>query len=354
LFDGETTVRRIVYFDRLMHAAGRAQLEQAPGIALTMLERARPAEALWPVLAEAHGYQISSARQELPLHLHGTGDLLARCPNLLVVSADGAGVDTVDIEACTRAGVLVVNQSGGNKEGVAEHATALMLSLAKRIGETDKAMRRDRDWHRNEFIGNDVLGKTVGIIGLGHIGTRLAEICSSAFSMTVVATDPYLDAAEMARRGARKVALETLLAESDFVQICCPFTAETRHMIDAAALAAMREGAYLVSTARGGIHDEEALVAALSSGHIRGAGLDVWEDEPPPLDHPLLAFDTVIASPHTAGVTEESRRTISLICADQWAAIWRGERPPRLLNPDAWPLYAKRYQAAFGAPVGGN
>ena len=196
-------MRRIVYFDRLMHAAGRKRLEQTPGIALTMLERARPAEEIWPALSEAHGYQISSARQELPLHLHGTGDLLSRCPNLLVVSADGAGVDTVDIEACTEAGVLVVNQSGGNKEGVAEHATAMMLSLAKRIGEVDKAMHRDRDWHRNEFIGNDVKGKTVGIIGLGHVGTRLAEICSSAFSMTVVATDPYLDEAEVAARGAR-------------------------------------------------------------------------------------------------------------------------------------------------------
>lgn len=345
-------MRRIVYFDRFTHAAGRAALEQAPEIEFAMLERARAADEIWPLLATAHGYQISSARQELPIHLHGTAEFLSRCPNMLVVSADGAGVDTVDIDACTAAGVMVVNQAGGNSEGVAEHATALMLSLAKRIGETDLALRRDRDWHRNDFIGNNVLGKTVGIIGLGHVGTRLAEICRAAFSMTVVAVDPYLDESEIAARGARKVSLETLLAEADYVQICCPYTAETHHMIDAVALAAMRDDAYLISTARGGIHDEAALVTALDGGQIRGAGLDVWDDEPPPLDHPLLALDTVIASPHTAGVTEESRRNMSLICADQWRAIWRGERPPRLLNPDVWPQYAARYQAAFGVPVG--
>jgi len=347
-------VRRIVYFDRFTHEAGRTRLEEAPGIEFTRLERARPADELWPVLAEAHGYQITSARQELPLHLFANADFLARCPNLLVVSADGAGVDTVDFAACTEAGVMVVNQAGGNREGVAEHATAMMLSLAKRIGETDRAMRRDRDWERNQFIGNDVLGKTVGIIGLGHVGTRLAEICRAAFSMPVVATDPYFSEAEMTARGARKVSLETLLAESDFVHICCPFTAETKNLIDAAALAAMRDGAYLITTARGGIHDEDALAAALVAGKIRGAGLDVWEDEPPPLDHPLLALDTVIASPHTAGVTQESRRAISLICAEQWQAIWCGERPPRLLNPEVWSHYAERYRDAFGAPVGSD
>ena len=108
------------------------------------------------------------------------------------------------------------------------------------------------------------------------------------------------------------------------------------------------------SNARGGIHDEDALAAALRSGKIRGAGLDVWEDEPPPLDYPLLALDTVIASPHTAGVTEESRHTILLICAEQWQAIWRGERPARLLNPEVWPHYAERYRDAFGAPVGSD
>jgi len=342
-------LRRMVYFDLWTHDAGRSVIEQASGIEMTRLERSRPAEELWPRLVGVHGYQIGSSRQELPGHLHGADELLARCPDLLVISADGAGVDTVDIDACTRAGVIVVNQAGGNREGVAEHALALMLSLAKRIGETDRALRRDRNWHRNDYLGNDILNKTVGIIGLGHVGGRLATICRTAFSMRVLAYDPYLTEAEYADRHAEKTSLETLLKTSDFVQICCPYTAETMGMVGEQALATMQPHAYLISTARGGIHDEAALAQALRDRHIRGAGLDVWDDEPPPLDHPLLSLDTVIASPHTAGVTEESRRNISLICAEQWLAIWRGERPKRLLNPEAWSRYQARYAERFDA-----
>lgn len=342
-------LRRMVYFDLWTHEAGRTMIEQAPGIEMIRLERARPAAEIWPKLAGVHGYQIGSARQELPPHLHGRADFLARCPDLLVISADGAGVDTVDIDACTEAGVLVVNQAGGNREGVAEHALALMLSLAKRIGETDRALRRDRNWHRNDFLGNDIRGKTVGIIGLGNVGGRLASICRGAFDMRVLAYDPYLTETECAARNAEKISLETLLRMSDFVHICCPYTSETMGMVGEDALALMQPHAYLISTARGGIHDEQAVERALRAGRLRGAGLDVWDDEPPPLDHPLLALDTVIASPHTAGVTEESRRNMSLICAEQWLAIWRGERPERLLNPDAWPHYQVRYTERFGA-----
>ena len=340
-------IPRIVYFDRMMHEDGRRALAEAPEVELIRLERDTPADELWPLMATIEGYQISSARQELPKHLHADAALLARCPDLLVVSADGAGADTVDIPACTDAGVLVVNQAGGNREAVAEHGLALMLSVAKRIGETDHALRRDRDWHRNEFIGHELRDMTLGIIGLGHTGSRLAELCGGALQMRVLACDPYIEAERLARFGAEAVSLDKLLAESDVLSINCPLTDETRSMIDTAALARMRPGAILVSTARGGIHDEGALYEALRSGHLYGAGLDVWEDEPPPLDHPLLSLPNVIASPHTAGVTVESRRRISLMCAEQWLAIWQGEKPPRLLNPEAWPAYqARRYAHA--------
>lgn len=341
-------VRRMVYFDLWTHEAGRSMIEQAPGIDMVRLERASPAEQIWPRLEGVHGYQIGSARQELPPHLHGAAVFLAHCPDLLVISADGAGVDTIDIQACTAAGVIVVNQAGGNREGVAEHALALMLSLAKRIGETDRALRRDRGWHRNDYLGNDILGKTVGIIGLGNVGGRLASICRNSFNMRVLAYDPYLTETECAARDGEKVPLETLLRIADFVQICCPYTSETMGMVGEQALALMQPHAYLISTARGGIHDEQALERALRDGRVRGAGLDVWVDEPPPLDHPLLGMDKVIVTPHTAGVTEESRRNMSVICAEQWLSIWRGERPDRLLNPDAWPRYQARYAERFG------
>lgn len=336
---------RIVYFDRMMHEDGRRALDEAPEVELIRLERDTPAGEIWPLMATIEGYQISSARQELPQHLHADAALLARCPELLVVSADGAGADTVDIPACTEAGVLVVNQAGGNREAVAEHGLALMLSIAKRIGETDHALRRDRDWHRNEFIGHELRDMTLGIVGLGHTGSRLAELCGGALGMRVLASDPYIEAERFKHFGAEAVSLDMLLTESDVVAINCPLTDETRNMIDAAALARMRPGAILVSTARGGIHDESALYEALRSGHLYGAGLDVWVDEPPPLDHPLLSLPNVIASPHTAGVTVESRRRISMMCAEQWLAIWQGEKPPRLLNPEAWPAYEARRHA---------
>ena len=333
---------RIVYFDRMMHEDGRRVLAESPEVALVRLEREVPEDEIWPVMASIQGYQIGSARQELPRHLHTDAALLVRCPALLVVSADGAGADTVDIPACTDAGVLVVNQAGGNREAVAEHGLALMLSVAKRIGETDQALRRDRNWHRNEFIGHELQGMTAGIIGLGHTGSRLAELCGGALGMRILAYDPYIEAECFARHGAEAVSLDTLLGESDVVSLNCPLSDETRKMIDAAALARMRRGSILVSTARGGIHDENALYDALRDGHLYGAGLDVWEDEPPALNHPLLSLPNVIASPHTAGVTVESRRRISLICAEQWLTIWRGEKPPRLLNPEAWPTYEAR------------
>ena len=339
---------RIVYFDVFMHEDGRRVLEDAPEVELVRLERAAPAASLWPVMAATAGYQISSARQELPAHLHATPALLARCPELLVVSADGAGVDTIDIAACTAAGVLVVNQAGGNREAVGEHALGLMLAVAKRIGEADRALRRDRDWQRTDFMGRDLRGATLGIVGLGHTGSRLAELCGGALGMRVLASDPYISAERFARFGATSTPLAALLTDSDVVSLSCPLNDETRGMIDAAAMARMRPGAILVSTARGGVHDEVGLLAALRDGRLGGAGLDVWDDEPPPLDHPLLALPNVVATPHIAGVTHESRRTVSRLCAEQWLAICRGERPPRLLNPEAWPAWRARRAPALG------
>ena len=179
-------------------------VEQASELDVIRLERARPADEIWPHLTGVHGYQIGSARQELPPHLHGTARFLERSPDLLAISADGAGVDTVDIDACTEAGVIVVNQSGGNREGVAEHALALMLSLSKRIGETEHAMRRDRTWHRNDYLGNDILGKTVGIIGLGNVGGRLASICRTSFNMRVIAIRSVFVGSAMQGKRCRK------------------------------------------------------------------------------------------------------------------------------------------------------
>src|SRR5690606_13558967 len=154
--------------------------------------------------------------------------------------------------------------------------------------------------------------------------------------MRVLAYDPYLSAEEVQARGATKVDLPTLLAESRFVSVHCPYDDETRGMIGAKELAAMPSGAFLITTARGGIVDEQALAEALRSGHLAGAGIDVWMEEPPPPTHPLLALDNVIATYHTAGITEDSRINMATWNAEQVVGILRGEPPPRLINPEAW------------------
>lgn len=304
-------------------------------------------DAATPILAGAHAYQIGASRQELAPKYHAGPDLLRRTQSLLVVSTNGAGYDTVNLKACTEAGVLALNQAGGNKEAVAEHALAMMLSLSKRIVEVDRAIRREVI-NRNTFMGHDLFGQTIGIVGLGNVGKRLAQLCNGLFQMRVIAYDPYVSAEVMKANNVEKVDLDTVMRDADFVSINCPLTDETRKIVGAKQYSQMKPTAYFVTTARGFIHDEKALEEALRAKKIAGAGLDVWEDEPPPLDHPLLKFDNVMVSPHTAGVTHEARVNMGRIAAEQMLAALDGKPVARVLNPDVWPRYAARYKEMFG------
>jgi D-3-phosphoglycerate dehydrogenase / 2-oxoglutarate reductase len=209
-------------------------------------------------------------------------------------------------------------------------------------------LHREKRIPREQFKGWNARGRTLGIIGLGNVGSRVARICGLGLQMRVLAYDPYLSAEEIKARGASKVDLATLLAESRFVSVHCPYNDETRGMLGTSALAALPRGAFVVTTARGGIVDEQALADALSSGHLGGAGIDVWVDEPPPLKHPLLALDNVLATYHTAGITEDSRTNMAEWNAEQVVGILRGERPPRLINPEAWERYVPRFERVFG------
>lgn len=343
-------VFRVFRLDLWQNPAFAERLGREPGIALTTARLADPEAPAWDALAAAHVYHASSAKDELPPQWFVTEKLLARCPQLVCASVYGAGYDTVDVEACTRAGVLVVNQSGANAQAVAEHAFGFLLGLAHRLGESDRRMRRERGFAREALTGHQITGKVLGIVGLGNTGTRTARI-ARVFDLTVLATDPYLTPEEIERRGASGVPLEELLARSDFVSLHCPRDASTLRMIDAAAFARMKRGAIFVTTARGGIHDEAALYAALASGHLAGAGLDVWEVEPPPLDHPLLALDNVMATFHTAGVKHEARRQTASWGAEQIVALAKGLRPPRIVNPEVWPAYVRRFEAITGTKV---
>ncbi|WP_298367738.1 hydroxyacid dehydrogenase [uncultured Bradyrhizobium sp.] len=340
--------KRVFYVKYLAHEIYVDILKKRPDVRLDRLENETPEAAFAPVLADAHAYQIGAARDELAPHFHAHAELLKRAPNLLIVSSNGAGFDPVDVDACTKAGVLVVNQSGGNANSVAEHALGMMLTLSKRIIQSDRRLRREANVNRNDLIGNELNEKTVGIVGLGNVGRRIAELCKGLLHMKVIAYDPYLTAEEMAKRGGEKVELDDLLRRADFVSISCPLDNKSRGMIGAREFALMQPPAYFVTTARGFIHDEKALEEALREKRIAGAGLDVWAKEPPPPDHPLLQFDNVLASPHTAGVTREARINMGRIAAEQILDALDGKRPPRIINPEVWPVYARRFEKAFG------
>ena len=328
-------------------------IAKRPDVRIDKLENDSPEDMVTPILAEAHAYQIGSARDELAGKFHATADLLKRTPNLLIVSTNGAGYDTVNVKDCTAAGVLVVNQAGGNKQAVAEHVIGMMLTLTKRIVMVDRAMRRKGPLDRAVFIGNDMFGKTIGIVGIGQVGSRVAELTGSLFQMKVLAYDPYLTKEQVAARGAEKVDdLDDIFRRADFVSVHCPLTDETRGMIGAAQYALMQPHAFFVTAARGFIHDEAALAEALKANKIAGAGLDVWSKEPPPHDHPLMAFDNVLVSPHTAGVTVEARRNMASIAAAQMLDTLDGKKPSRIINPEVWPVYAERFAKAFGVKPG--
>ena len=342
------TLATVARADFWIDPAFDSRLAQAGDIRLAVFNARGAPETGLQALADAHVYQIWAGKDDLPGPFFADASLLARCPRLLCVSSSGAGYDTVDVAACTAAGVAVVNQAGGNAASVAEHSFGLLLGVSRRMLECDRRMRRETGFAREDIMGHEIGGKTIGLVGIGHVGTRMAAL-ARAFGMEVIATDPGLDAAEIERRGASPVTFAQLLARSDVVSLHCPRDATTLGMMDAAAFGLMKPQALFITTARGGIHDEHALLAALRSGQLAGAGIDVWDQEPPPLDHPLLQMDKVYATFHMAGVTHEARRNVAAMAAQQIVQLLAGAKPPRLVNPQVWPAFVQRYAQAFGA-----
>ena len=343
---------RLAYFDHWTDPVAETMLDGRDDLELLRCELAADPEQSWARLVTAHGYQAlirteAMTRPDVGPTFLPDAAFVARCPDLLAVCTAGAGYDIVDVDACTAAGVIVCNNSGPGAESVAEHTLGFMLTLAKKIGLADRALRRAAIHDRSSFTNTELRGKTLGVVGLGRIGTRLVELCAP-FSMHVLAYDPYLDDADATARRAELASFETLLAESDFVVATCPLTDATEGLFDRAAFARMKPTAYFVTTARGEVHDEAALAEALESGAIAGAGIDVFHTEPPPPDHPLLALDTVIATPHTAGVTLEARRDLAAAGAEQWLTIFAGGAPAGLVNPEAWPRYSDRFTTLLG------
>ena len=340
-------LKRVCRFNVWINPVFDERLRAEPDIDLQVGDLQGPEAALQALLQQAHVFHVSPARDELPRRWHVTDALLAECPNLLAVSSGGAGFDTVDAAACTRAGVAVVNQVGGNAQSVAELAIGLMLAVSRKICVSDRLLRTARGFSRESLMGHEIGGSTLGLVGLGHTGRAVAKL-AHGFGMRVLAYDPLLSAEEIRSHGAEPVDRARLLAESDIVSVHCPLDDTTRGSFDAASFAAMKPGALFVTTARGGVHDEAALAAALTAGHLAGAGLDVWAPEPPSLDSALLALDTVVATYHTAGVTHEARRNVAAWGAAQIIGLLNGETPPRLVNPDVWPAVLERRARLLG------
>jgi D-3-phosphoglycerate dehydrogenase len=258
-------------------------------------------------------------------------------PRLAVISNHGTGTDKIAVAHAHARGIPVVSTPAANVRAVAEHAMMLMLAVARGTVVADAATRRS-DWqHRYQVPMHSLSGKTLGIVGFGRTGQIVARMASAGFGMQVVVWSPRVDDAEVEALGARRVdTLHALLAISDVVSLHRPLRADTRHTIDAAALAAMKPGAILVNTSRGGLIDEPALVDALRAGKLFGAGLDVFEREPLPVASPLAALANVVLSPHQAGSTQEALADTARQCADQIIDVLAGRQPDHMLDPSVW------------------
>jgi len=243
-----------------------------------------------------------------------TSELLDAAKNLRVIGRAGVGVDNVDLDAATRKGVLVMNTPGGNAISVAEHTMTMLLAMAHPVAQADASMKAGK-WDKKKFTGSELRDKTLGLVGLGTIGTEVARL-AQAHKMKVVAYDPYVSTLLAIEQNIRLVPLEELLKISDYISLHSSLTPETKHLINAKSLALTKKGVRLANCARGELVDEAALLAALESGQVAGAGLDVFEKEPP-ADPRLVQHPQVIATPHIAGSTEEAQKVVGTRIAEQ-------------------------------------
>lgn len=271
-------------------------------------------------------------------------------PDLFLVAASGRGTDSIDIEAATRCGVVVVNNPGFGQRPVSEAAIALVLALAKQVIPANQWMRRGVGWAQRysfeKFV--ELQNRVLGIVGFGSIGSETARKAIAAFGMRVMAYDPYVPAAAIAATGAKPVdTLELLLKEADFVSMHPELNDETRGMIGEPQLRLMKKTAFLINTSRGKVVSEPALVKALKAQWIGGAALDVYEDEPVGENSPLFDFDNLILTPHVAGLTDQTVKDMSRATALKILSALSGKCPPAVLNPSVWEDALQRIGGGF-------
>lgn len=258
-----------------------------------------------------------------------TREVIEAADKLKIIARAGVGVDNVDVEAATEKGIMVVNAPESTSITVAEHAMGLIMALARKIAIADKSVKEGK-WEKGRFMGIELAGKTLGIIGMGRIGSQVASRCKS-FQMDILVNDPYITEEVASKLGARIVDKETLLKEADVITIHVPLTPETKHSISSKEFDLMKKNAFIINCARGGIINEDDLYEALKSEKIGGAGLDVFENEPPQ-DSPLLELDNLVATPHIGASTREAQRDAAIIVANEVKELFMDEVPKNVLN----------------------
>lgn len=261
--------------------------------------------------------------------------LMETLPHLRMIARTGIGYDNVNLADATAHGIVVTNTPDGPTESTAEHTVAMLMALAKRIKQGDANMAAGKWGPRaGTLIGVEVKDKTLGLVGLGRIGRRVANICRLGLEMKVIAHDPFVTAEQGAAIGVEMTDLDSVVGRADFLSVHVPATPETHHLVNRDLISRMKDGAIVLNLARGPLVDEEALLEAVDSGKLMGAGLDVYEPEPPAVDSRLRNHPLIIVTPHTAGLTLEGRERTEVMAVERVMAFFSGETPPDVLNRD--------------------
>ena len=268
-----------------------------------------------------------------------TRPMMEKAPQLLIIAAHGVGYNNVDVAAADDLGILVTNIPGANSDAVAEFAFGFMLTLIRFFPQVWEEMKKG-GWRLPGLWGTELRGKTLGIIGLGRIGSRVGKL-GKAFGMKVLAFDPYISEKSFREAAAEAGEKDKVISQADFLTLHTPLTAETRKMIGGREFSLMKATAFLINTARGGVVDESALLAALNEGRISGAAIDVFEQEPP-ADRALVGHPRVITAPHLAGLTNEARYRMGLGASERILCAFRGETPPDVVNKPVNPRYLRK------------
>ena len=287
-----------------------------------------PPEDLLEIIDQYHGLVIRSGTKV-------TAEVIERAKNLKVVGRAGVGVDNVDIDAATQRGVIVMNTPDGNTISTAEHTFAMVMSMARNIPLANQSLREGR-WDRKKYTGTELFGKTLGVVGIGRIGSEVGRR-ALAFQMKVLAYDPFSSEERLKQLGFEKAELEDIYREADVITVHTPKTKETAHLLDDRAFAMMKKGVRVVNCARGGIIDEEALARALESGKCGGAAIDVYEEEPPAEDHPLVKREDCICTPHLGASTEEAQVNVAVDIARNVLDVLTGGEVRNAINIPSLP-----------------